>query len=167
MKTEVARTNLRATPSDIVIAMLDSDTITLHGFDSEEMPAPWFRPGVRYVSASIAPDDLVREVVGATRARKWVERCAWCLVLLTVLCAWAVMSALTRAPEPLPSYSASWRVTGVEAAGIQVASGQNTYLVHLGSRLPNGERLLSTSPERRAYTTDVGTTLLQAHLRQP
>jgi hypothetical protein len=167
MKSEVARTNLRATPSDIVVAMLDGDTITLRGFDVEQMPAPWFRPGVRYVSASIAPDDLVREVVGATRARKWLERGAWILTLVAVLSVWAATSALSGGPVPSHGLSAAWRVTHVESSALHVSSGQNTYLVPLGSRLPNGERLLATSPDRRAYTTDAGTTILQPQVRRP
>lgn len=167
MNTEVARTNLRATPSDIVIAMLDSETITLQGFDVEQMPAPWFRPGVRYVSASIAADDLVREVIGATRSRKWLERWAWIGLVATVVCAWIATAALSRETAPAQGISATWRITQVEAGGLHVASGQHTYVVPLGSRLPNGERLLSTSPARRAYTTDAGTTILQPQVRRP
>lgn len=163
MNTDIARTNIRTTPTGIVAVMLGADFVTLSGFAAEPMPPSWTRPGVVHVAAPIASDALVNEVLGAKRRVRNVERLAWALCALAALAtglAFNILGGQAPAAGPVSAHT-GWQAVAVDASGVLIQSAENFYTVPVGSRLPNGERLLAVSPQRRAYTTQNATIILQ------
>lgn len=162
MKTDIARTNLKTTPTDIVAAMIGASTVTLKGFDKPAMPPIWTRPGIVYVSAPIASDAVVQEVLGAKRKVRLIERASWVMLVVAIIALQYPIELLTSPAQPTAAISTnSWQITSVSEDGVVAKTGEHSYIVPVGSRLPNGERLLAVTPERNAYTTNSATVILQ------
>lgn len=160
MKTDIARTNLKTTPTDIVCALYGASSVTLSGFEKKPWPPVWTRPGLVYVSAPIASDAVVAEVLGAKRKIKWIERAAWLALIVGSMALQQILTMLS-APKEANINVQSWQITRVTNNGLIAKSGEQSYQITVGSRLPNGDRLLAVIPERNAYATQHSTVILQ------
>lgn len=154
-------------PSEIVSAILNSDTITLDGFSQDPMPGSWLRPALRFVPAdvSLADGGVDEELSARAQAIRWTRRGIGAAMLLALLSIAFWMGVATR-PAPTEA-SSEWFVGGVGAQGVIVNSDSVALLVSPGEKLPNGEILQAVIPERSTYVTDHATVLVQARQAAP
>lgn len=166
------------TPSDIVATLYGSDRVDLRGFGAEPMAGHWLRPGVQFVSASIDPTGLLEVTARRRRTLMIVIGLAFLFAQLSLLMVYLwhpslanSSSATTQADET----GGIWAVTAVRQDGLLIKLAGTTapaarpgapaardlvIRVPVGAKLPSGEILVATSPERGAYTTSAATVIL-------
>lgn len=155
------------TPQDIAVALVGAETVTLRGFSAEPLPPTWIRPDVNFVTASIGPTDLMRQ--DRRRRRKALAMVVIALIALQL----ALLSAMAfvRSTPFSTNTGQAWHVTNVQARGVVLATGGGagkppiTTFVEVGGRLPTGEVLQSTVPDKNAYVTNSTTVVLRTSAR--
>jgi len=143
--------------------IMQTTTIELEGFASPKVDV--FAPGVRFVSLNKhgRPSNGMSEISWqGSRNRKILLICT--VMLCTALLLSSILFRLVgtsnyREPGVMPM---AWTAQSVEPKGLKVQSGTNEVVIPVGSRLPNGEVLLSVSTDRMTYSTTAGVTTLSA-----
>lgn len=178
--TSRAIPQIAGSPFDIARAMHGSASIVLAGFGAAPTPPDFFRPGVNFVPASIAPSDVLTAHARRRRILRWIGAAAFLAVQFTAITYWWFASA-EQDSRVAAARRAGWHVTSVMANGVKVrlepapvASPQAAkpsaastaqqapeIFVALGSALPSGERLQATAPDRKAYVTDTSTVFVR------
>ncbi|TXI25535.1 MAG: hypothetical protein E6Q67_00675 [Roseateles sp.] len=153
------------TPQDIAVALYGAEAVTLRGFSAEPLPPTWMRSDVSFVAASVGPSDLMR----AEQKRRSTTRTLLVASALAAQVALLLMWLLLRphAIDDSTNTGKAWHVTSVQARGVEISTGGSTgqrpitAFVPVGSRLPTGEVLQSTVPEKSAYITSTATVVLR------
>lgn len=168
----------KATPSDVVAALRGSATVRLKGFTAQARTPSFLRPGVQFVSPSIAMEELRGVLVARSRRTRVI---LWAALLCTHVAVaalaamwWAGQSARAAQEQFTRSGSTtvatSWKVVSVSGAGVLVRVGDDpsraqsndgkeslaggrTVAVPVGGRLPNGELLTLVDASRGMYVT--------------
>jgi hypothetical protein len=150
------RSNIRATPTDIVAAMLGTPSVTLQGFESPPVMPAWLRPGMTFVAPNISTEDLGAEISERERKASLLRKLAYGQMALAMAAVtfWLGSHAFSSS---VPTPAAAWHVKAISDRGVEVQIGATVVLVQRGSKLPNGETLIATAPERRTYFTDTST----------
>lgn len=150
--------------SNLVCMILQANKVELEGFDNPKVNV--FAPGVRFVGLNKngRPSNGLEEIAWqGSRNRKVLLVCAAMLCVTLVLA--SVLFRLAGASEfhHQKTMPMSWTAQSVESTGLRVRSGSSEVVIPVGSRLPNGELLLSVSYERKTYSTPNGVTTLSSN----
>ena len=144
--------------------IMQTTKIELEGFTSPKVDV--FAPGVRFVSLNKhgRPSNGMSEISWqGSRNRKVMVICALMLCITLVLASVLFRLAGSANYRDSAVMPMAWTATSVEAHGLRIRSGTNEVVIPIGSRLPNGEVLLSVSSERKTYSTTAGVTTLSAN----
>lgn len=152
-----------AHPSDLIAALCGDDKINLEGFGAAPMPKSWVRPGMRFVSAHETP---ASEALAAQNMRRLLLSIRTMTMGLLFVAGIGLGSWL-GAYTPEKSSSKLWVVAEVGTSGIQIVLDEIKVPILIGESLPNGETLLATLPDQRAYVTNKSTTVLTAEKPKP
>lgn len=138
--------------------------IELPGFDE---PKPnLLTPGIRLIKLSKSGKTSLANDLILHRQRTVRTVTIIALLLAATVLFSAFLPSLFRdvaSAAQIIQVPAEWRVATVEGAGVRIRSGQQEILLPIGSRLPNGDVLLSTNPTARSYTTPTSVTTISAH----
>lgn len=162
-----------AHPVDLIIAMLGDEKVTLGGFGAEAMPYSWVRPELRFVSADETPAAAIQFVEQRQRSMTIIRVVTLIVLLIAGISFGVWFGSSQNAPEPMAQtlipVPVLWTVTSVEMSGVTIRLENNKALaeVKLGSKLPNGEVLVSTIPQSQVYVTDKATTMINPPTQQP
>ncbi len=159
-------------PVDLVTAIVGSERVRLGGFEAEPMPQSFVRPGLIFVGADETPAMAVRAIRQRQRLQL-VMRLG--MVLLAVISAFALALwvapaqpgavSLRQALSDSQVLAPHWAVKDLAANGLWIeqdsgAGRPQRRWVAVGSPLPNGDVLLVVVPDKRAYSTSTGTTVI-------
>ncbi len=165
----------RATPSDVVAALRGSASVRLRGFTQHTRAPSFLRPGVQFVSPSIAVEELRSILIARslrTRIVLWASLLCTHVAVAAIAAMWWSQQATRTAQEQFARAggassvaAVSWSVVSVSAAGVLVrmepdagkgggaGSKANAIAVPVGGRLPNGELLTLVDAARGMYVT--------------
>jgi hypothetical protein len=154
--------------------------VRLSGFTAQARTPSFLRPGVQFVSPSIAMEELRGVLVARSRRTRVI---LWSALLCTHVAVaalaamwWAGQSAravqdqFARSGSAAVAAATSWKVVSVAAGGVLVRVGDDparaqskdgkepvasgrTVSVPVGGRLPNGELLTLVDASRGMYVT--------------
>ena len=147
------------------MALHGAEAVTLRGFNAEPLPPNWMRNDVSFVAASVGPTDLMRAEQRRHRTTLTLLVASALAAQVALLLTWVVLRPHTN--DDSTNTGKAWHVSAVQARGVEVStggiSGQRpiTAFVPVGSRLPTGEVLQSTVPEKNAYITSTATVVLR------
>lgn len=150
-------------PTTLLCMIVKTDRIELKGFDKPK--TRWFAPGVRFVGMDkTGKHDLEVELAWqSSRTRKvlfaGIAMLGACLLLACLMVISAIKNTTLHVPAAVP---VAWAAQKVGDNGLWIESGSNTIFIPVGSKLPNGEILLSTSAARGSYSTPSGVTTIGA-----
>lgn len=167
---------IAASPFDIARAMHGGATIVLSGFGAAPTPPDFFRPGVNFVAASIAPSDVLTAHARRRRVLRWIGATVFLAVQFALVTYWWLASTEMDS-RVASSRRAGWHVTAIAPNGVkvrlspapsqapatskEVTTSAPEIFIAVGSALPSGEKLHATAPERRAYVTGTSTVFVR------
>lgn len=165
----------RATPSDVVAALRGSTSVRLRGFTQHTRAPSFLRPGVQFVSPSIAMEELRSVLIVRSRRTRiilWAALLCTHVAVAAIAAMWWAQQATRTAQEQFAKVggassvaAVSWSVAAVSASGVLVRMGPDTgtggvagpkanaIAVPVGGRLPNGELLTLVDAARGMYVT--------------
>lgn len=151
-------------PSQLVAAIVGSSAITLQGFGMPAMPPSLLRPGMLFVGVEESAAAAAELPLRARRITRILNILTGAAISLTLVGTGYIASLLLTPAQPVVHEARllSWHVASVEQAQVIVEAQGQQLRTRIGAKLPNGEVLIATDPERMAYTTNRGTTALAA-----
>lgn len=179
----------RATPSDVVAALRGSPSVRLRGFTQHTRAPSFLRPGVQFVSPSIAVEELRSVLIARsqrTRIILWASLLCTHVAVAAIAAMWWSQQAARTAQEQFARAggssavaAVSWSVVSVSAGGVLVRMGADAagaagavgagtqanadtkaIAVPVGGRLPNGELLTLVDTTRSMYVTPSSRTFI-------
>lgn len=151
-------------PTRLVAAIVGSETITLQGFGVPAMPPSLLRPGMLFVGVEESAAAAAELPIRARRITRMLHILIGVALGLTLVGGGYIASLVLSPPKTVVQEARllSWHVSSVEQAQVIVEAQGQRLRTRIGARLPNGEVLIATHPERKAYTTNRGTMSLAA-----
>ncbi len=162
----------RATPSDVVAALRGASSVRLRGFTAQARAPSFLRPGMQFVSPSIAIEELRGVLVARSRRTRiilWMSLLCTHIAVAALAAMWWAGQGARAAQDQFArtgpaAVVTAWSVVAVTPAGVQVrigtdsargesSPGRPTISVPVGGRLPNGELLTLVDAERGMYVT--------------
>ena len=155
--TEIAKNeSYSAHPSELVAILCGNEDVSLGGFGAAPMPKSWVRPGMRFVSAHETP---ASEALAAQHMGFLLLAIRF-MTMGLLFFAGVGLGTWIGAYTPEKSSSQLWFVAGIGINEVQVSMDDKKVSVLIGDNLPNGETILATMPDQRAYLTNKSTTVL-------
>ncbi len=153
-----------STAVDIVAALRGATTITLGGFQEAKAQdlSSWAHPAIPFVKATTFERDV--EKIAASRSR-W-EKLTRALFTAALVCvAFALGHVATAITTDWSSHALSrasaWKVTGITDVGVTLQMGEASIAIPVGARLPNGDLVLSVSPQRNTVFLESSTLIVR------
>lgn len=148
---------------EIAAILAGSREIVLTGFsESRALTAAWQHPNTPLIAAGHYERDLPLIIEQSGRWKKTV-RAAW--IFATACLAFAAGTFISMLAvdwsERATDSVAAWSITGFAGDGILVEMGGKTTMVPMGARLPNGELVVQTMPDKRLILLQSSTIYLR------
>lgn len=153
-----------ANPTQLIAALYGSTRVTLAGFGAEPMPNSWVRPGIRFVSVDSSPASVAKSAHARQKILMGIRGVIVALLIISSISAGMWFATSSSPINTSATSQMAWSVISVSNDGITISSNNSPFQVKLGSKLPNGETLMSTAPQRRAYVTDKSTSMINIEI---
>lgn len=149
-------------PTRLVAAIVGSDAIILRGFGVPAMPPSLLRPGMLFVGVEESAAAAAELPIRARRITRILHILTGAALSLTLVGGGYIASLVLSPPKAVVQEARllNWHVASVEQAQVIVETQGQRLRTRIGAKLPNGETLVATHPERMAYSTNRGTTSL-------
>lgn len=154
-----------STAVDIVAALRGATTITLGGFQEAKAQdlSSWAHPATPFVKATTFERDVEKIAAGRSRWQKLTRALFTTALVCMAFALGHVATAFTMdwSSQALNRASA-WKVTGITDTGVTLQMGESTIAIPVGARLPNGDLVLSVSPQRHTVFLESSTLIVRA-----
>lgn len=144
--------------TDMACLVARRDQLQMRGFGSgAHLLSPW-QQVITMVEPTVTDSELVMAIRNEGERRH--QFMVGCVAAMVVALIFAVLAVFYADSRDIPLAPVEWSVSSIQERGLIVASGTTRFDIPVGTPLPNGDVLLSTSPSTNAYTTKAGTTRL-------
>ena len=149
---------------DLLCAVVGAERIEVGGFAAGSVARPrWTHASPAFVRAPVDPLDLVPALRRVVKFNRWVVGFAvagLCLASfgLGQVLASSRLSSLVGAQV----MQGGWSFEAVQSDGVRLRTGSTQVDVRVGEALPNGDMVVSVSPNNRMVVLGSGTLVLHA-----
>lgn len=151
------------TPYEVAAILAGSREIVLAGFaESRALTGAWQHPNTPFLAAVNYERDLPVILCHAGRWKRTILG-AWILGAAAIAFAAGSFISILSVDwtERANASVASWSITGFSQGGVLVEMAGKTTAVPMGARLPNGELVVQTMPEKRLVLLERSTIYLR------
>lgn len=145
--------------TDLLCMVLGSKSVEYKGFGCDpNLLTPWQQQSVAFVSPSATNTELLRTFNESSDKTRQLWMISAFGIALCIL--FSAMTIIFNNSREIPAAPLEWRVSAIHENDVEIIVDNSKINILTGSRMPNGDMLLSTSVAGNSYTTGSGTTRL-------